>query len=158
MPGSGVSADLDWAACYTGTMSRSLLQTIVLRTAIVLAVAYVLLNLGLAIRHNYRINTSIRALQDEIAQLEARILFLHNKIVYLSSTSYRHTEVKRRLGMKLTGETVVLVPSNVDESRSNGQTLGRPTLSVDQSGETALSWAEQASANASTWFSWLRGN
>lgn len=140
--------------------TRSKISQIVIRTAIVLAIAYVLLNLGIALRKNYAVNTTIRALKTEIAALQQRITVLGYKIVYLQSTSYRELEAKRRLGLKRTGEQVVLVPSNISVDESPDRfTPARPTLTIDQS-QPAIgnSWAEQASVNAATWLTWLRGN
>ena len=133
--------------------SRPLLQTIAFRTAIVLAVAYVLLNLGIAIRKNYTINLAIRTLKADIAMLQTRITFLHAKLIYLQSISYRELEAKRRLGLKKTGEQIVLVPANsTDQPQS--PTDG-PTLTVDQTDTTSRSFFERASESATTWVIWF---
>lgn len=137
-----------------GKSSTSLLQRIALRTAVVLAVSYVLINLGTAIQRNYTVNKAIRQLRAEIADLETRIAFLKNKIVYLQSDAYRELEAKRRLGLRRTGEQVALVPANTDGDERTDTPV--PTLTVDQTDTEPAGFFERASANALSWVHWLQ--
>ncbi len=136
-----------------------LLRQVAVRTALVIALAYLLLNLGIALNKNYVTNATIRSLRAAISDLEDRITFLHSKLVYLQSTAYRELEVKRRLGMKRIGEQAVLVPSNVDPQRA-GAAADRtvPALTVDQAQTpTPTSFFERASLTARSWIQWVQG-
>lgn len=137
---------------------RALFLQVVTRTGLVIALAYVLLNLGIALNKNYVTNFTIRSLKTSITELEQRIAFLHSKLIYLQSNAYRELEVKRRLGMKRIGEQAVLVPSNV-EPKQTAADAPAPSLSVDQVVTPApTSFFERASTNALTWVHWIRGN
>ncbi|MBI4185461.1 hypothetical protein HY524_00220 [Candidatus Berkelbacteria bacterium] len=132
------------------------LRTFVVRIAIVLVMAYVLLNLGIAVSKNYAINQTIHRLQSEIDALQQRIVVLHHKLIYFQSQSYRALETKRRLSLKAKGEQVVLVPHNVDPTSQNQSVSDRLAgLSVDQVERPPRSIVEQASENASTWVRWF---
>lgn len=142
------------------TPKRALVQQVVVRTAVVIALAYLLLNLGIALNKNYATNRTIRSLRASIAELEQRIAYLQSKIIYLNSGSYRELEVKRRLGLKRIGEQAVLVPSNVDPQRALNRTeTPPPLLTVDQTtAPTPPSFFVTARANALTWIQWIHGN
>ena len=119
-----------------------------------LFVAYVLLNLGRAIRTNYYTSQRIHDLKQQIASMTTQTLFLKNELVYYKSRSYQELEAKRRLGLKRPGEIVVLVPTNTDPASATGPqsiTIPLATTSHDQ----PVSFFEQASINAGTWASWL---
>ena len=131
-----------------------LLFRIVTRTLVVLAIAYVLTNLGIAIQRNYGTNHAIRTLQLEITALEERIAFLSNKILYLGSTAYRELEAKRRLGLKRKGEQVVLLPANRDGDDTAPSS--QSPLTVDRGEPAPTGFFERASANAKTWLDWFR--
>ncbi|MBI4032521.1 septum formation initiator family protein [Candidatus Berkelbacteria bacterium] len=126
--------------------------TIVGRIFLALAVAYVLVNLGRAIQKNSEINQAIHRLKEEIALLEERITLLAYEIAYEQSEAYRTLEAKRRLGLRAKGETVVLVPQNVDPPSEQAA----PSLPARPLPERQPSFFDQASTNASTWLSWIR--
>jgi len=137
---------------------RLMLKQVAIRTGLVIALAYLLLNLGIALNKNYVTSSTIQSLKLSILQLEQRITYLHNQLVYLQSASYRELELKRRLGLKRIGETALLVPSNVDPERvTTNQAIPAPSLRVDQvSSQTQASFFEKASTNAASWITWLR--
>lgn len=147
---------------YTVGMSAKhmLFKQVAIRTGLVIALAYLLLNLGIALNKNYATSSSIRSLKASITELEQRIAHLHNQLVYLQSTSYRELELKRRLGLKRIGETAVLVPSNIDPAQSaSNDRRPTPSLTVDQvTPGASATFFEKASTNASSWVSWLRAN
>ncbi len=124
------------------------------RTLLALFVAYVVLNLGRAIRTNYGTSQQIRDLKGRIATLHEQQAFLTNELVYYKSRSYQELEAKRRLGLRRPGETVVLVPANADP---DGQATLPPDLTpVTPQPVERLPFFEQASKNAATWITWLR--
>ncbi|MBI4023322.1 septum formation initiator family protein [Candidatus Berkelbacteria bacterium] len=132
----------------------SLLARIIGRTGLVLVLAYLALNLGKAIQTNYRTNESIRALTEQITHLEDRINHLEHAQVYYASRSYQELEAKRRLGKKRPGETVVLVPENVDtESSPEPPNNSATSPSLVQLDETSM--LEQARLTAKTWIDWV---
>lgn len=134
-------------------MSRqpTLLQTVFQRTLIVLAIAYVLINLGRVVRTNYEMNKTIRQLRTEIAELQLRAQQLKNALTYYSSTSYRELEAKRRLSLRRPGETVVLVPENKADVRQ----LELPNVSRRNAAEEELPILDTARQNARTWIDWV---
>ncbi len=134
------------------TKSKSKLLTLVAsRTMLALFIAYVLLNLGRAIRTNYHTNKQIHELKQQIALSITQTIFLKNELVYYKSRSYQELEAKRRLGLKRPRETVVLVPSNTDPAIS--QPISNPVR--EQAVDEQRSFFDEASANANTWVTWL---
>lgn len=124
------------------------------RTMLALFVAYVLLNLGRAIRINYYTSQRIHDLKGQIATMTTQTFFLKNELVYYKSRSYQELEAKRRLGLKRPGETVVLVPRNTDPAPTPGtQALVSPL--EPSAHDQPPPFFEQASINASTWAHWI---
>ena len=133
---------------------RSQLLTLVLtRTIFALGIAYIVLNLGRAIQTNYTTSQQIRGLKQEIAALTTQTTHLKNTIVYYKSKTYQELEAKRRLGLKRPGETVVLVPGNVDPEPTTPPSIQR-VEPVDP--QNAPSFFDRATSNATTWIDWLR--
>jgi hypothetical protein len=119
-----------------------------------LFVAYVLLNLGRAIRTNYYTSTKIHELKQQIANSTTQTIFLKNELIYYKSRSYQELEAKHRLGLKRPGETVVLVPVNADPTIETKQTA--TTNPVNNTVlEKPESFFDNASINANTWVKWL---
>lgn len=127
-----------------------LISRVFLQTSAALAIAYIVLNLGRAIQTNYHTSQQIRTLKQEIAALTTRTAHLKNTIVYYKSRTYQELEAKRRLGLKRPGETVVLVPGNIDPSPPEKPALKPATKSV-----TPVDPFDQATANATGWMRWL---
>ncbi len=123
------------------------------RTILALVVAYIIMNLGLAVQKNVTINRTIAELHASIQELEARIRHLQNQIVYFQTDAYRTLEAKRRLGLKRPGERVVLVPTNTEPEPSQPATVApfEPAEEVSDN----LSPFEQASQNAQSWADWF---
>lgn len=131
-------------------------RLIITRILATLFVAYVLLNLGRALKQNYTVTNRIRSLNEDIAQLTAHIHRLQNQIIYFQSATYRELEAKRRLGLKLKGETVVLVPENVDPSPKAGMT--DPVIAPEETTPPPVDIFDRASQNAGTWLTWFRNH
>ena len=129
-----------------------LLTLVASRTALALFVAYVLLNLGRAIRTNYTTSQQIRQLKQQITSLNYQTVFYKNELVYFKSRNYQELEAKRRLGLKRPGEIVVLVPVNANPPETT-QTAVQPIDSSSQ--DDQKSFFESASINAKTWTIWI---
>lgn len=148
----GDSSSFSRYTVYMQTKSKSKLLTLVAsRTMLALFIAYVLLNLGRAIRTNYHTSKQIHELKQQIALSTTQTVFLKNELVYYKSRSYQELEAKRRLGLKRPGETVVLVPSNADPATQ--QPIASPIQ--DQPIDDHRSFFDEASVNASTWTAWI---
>lgn len=124
------------------------------RTILALVVAYILLNLGIAVQKNVTINHTIAQLREQIAALNLKIHTLNNQIVYFQSDAYRTVEAKRRLGLKRPGERVIFAPENVDSDNNEQSDSGpthQPAAPSDESGNVF----ERASHTAKTWSDWF---
>ncbi len=129
----------------------ALLRRVLLRTIAALGIAYIVLNLGRAIQTNYHTSQQIRELKQQIAALTTQTVHLKNTIVYYKSRTYQELEAKRRLGLKRPGETVVLVPGNIDPAPTTPPTLQPSSPSTTPSTDPF----DRATANATSWIRWL---
>lgn len=68
-----------------------------------------------AVSYNYKTNTRINSLNEEITLLESEQEYIEALNIYYNTTVYKELEARRKLGLKLPDETVVKVP--VDQNR-----------------------------------------
>lgn len=140
--------------CIILDMNWRITKTVLGRTLLTLAVAYIFLNLGQAVQKNYIINESIANMNSQIRELKKQVSFLETQLVYYDSRAYQELEAKRRLGLKRPGETVVLVPENKDPEKKITE-LPEVVIEKDESGPQQLDIFDQASKNASSWLNWI---
>lgn len=135
--------------------SFDIFKTIAGRLILVLLVSYILLNTGIAVKENYETNQKIRQLKEDLANLEAEIVFVKSKIAYYQSDSFREMEARRRLGLKKNDEKVVLVPQNTNESFIEENQIKNMAEENKQQKSQSTSFFERASENALSWWEWI---
>jgi len=80
---------------------------------------------------NYKVDTEIQDLQNEIKALEGQNQEFDQLINYLKSESFIEQEAKLKLGLKKPGENMVVIPQTDTGNNSNGdeknEQLSNPT-------------------------------
>ena len=79
---------------------------------------------------NYRVNSDVKGLQDEISRLEKQNQDFGQLVKYLNSDIFIEQEAKLKLGLKKEGENLVVIPDQAlpDQSASQkeAKTLSNP--------------------------------
>lgn len=65
---------------------------------------------GVSIYRNYQTNQKIDNIKKEIAKLKVSIAEMKNLIVYYKTDGFKEIEARRRLGVKVADEQVVILP------------------------------------------------
>ncbi len=80
----------------------------------------VLFALGKGTIKNYKVNSEIQELQDEISQLESQNQDFSQLITYFKSDAFIEQEAKLKLGFKNPGENLVVIPQGeINEETQN---------------------------------------
>jgi len=74
------------------------------------------LNLGKEFYRKYQIQKEIDSLKEDIDSLEKNNYKMSQLIEYCKTDVYKETEIRKRLGVKKEGESVVMIKSNSADS------------------------------------------
>lgn len=99
---------------------------------VVLLAGWVLYLSSKQVERNHRIQEEISSLETEAVKIRRENETFSEKIQYFSSDDFREQEAKKKLGLKKSEETVVIIKSQPEQNKE---------------GESSLVMKQQASAN-----------
>lgn len=90
-----------------------------------------------ALSFNYQASKKIKGLRHEAAILEQRRRQLEDLIVYYKTDTFKELEARKKLGMKKSGENVLIVKTLEDEARAQ---VPKATIEGTKSEANYLLW------------------